>query len=241
MQPADENGLLAVLPPAVYQRLAPALKRVRLDAGDILYDAGDAVDHTWFVTSGIISLLSVTEDGDTIEATMVGREGVIGFPGITRRNGTAFRAQVQVAGEALRIKAKDLLAAINQESEFYELLLGYTHALNEQIARAIACNQFHTREQSLARWLLLVCDRTLCDSFTLTHETVAQILGVSRSGVSSAAGALQTKGLIRYARGRITILNREGLEASACECYHIVTQTISSYLPSGHPSETDRV
>lgn len=241
MQPADENGLLAVLPPAVYQRLAPGLKRVRLDAGDILYDAGDAVDHTWFVTSGIISLLSVTEDGDTIEAAMIGREGVIGFPGITRRNGTAFRAQVQVAGEALRIKAKSLQAIIKQGCEIYELLLDYTHTLSEQIAQAIVCNQFHTREQRLARWLLLANDRTLYDAFFLTHETVGQILGISRSGVSSAAGALQKKGLIRYARGRITILNREGLEASCCECYHIITQTENSHPHSKHLSEPDRV
>ncbi|MFN0086926.1 MAG: Crp/Fnr family transcriptional regulator [Blastocatellia bacterium] len=241
MQPADENGLLAVLPPAVYQRLIPALKRVRLDAGDILYDAGDAVDHAWFVTGGIVSLLSVTEDGDTIEATMIGREGVIGFPGIRRSNGTAFRARVQVAGEALRVKATSMRTAAGQGSEFYELLLHYTHSLNELIAQGAVCNRFHTREQSLARWLLLARDRTLCDSFLLTHETVAQILGVSRSGVSSAAGVLQMKGVIRYARGRITVLNRKGLEASVCECCKIVTQTINSYLPSSHPSEIDRV
>ena len=241
MQSANKNGLLAVLPPAIYQRLAPGLKRVRLDAGDILYDAGDAVDYAWFVTSGIVSLLSITEEGDSVEAAMIGREGVIGYPGIARRNGTVFRAQVQVAGEALRIKAKTLRAMIKQGCEFYELLLDYTHALNEQIAQVVVCNQFHAKEQRLARWLLLANDRTRYDAFTLTHETVAQILGMSRSGVSSAAGALQTEGLIRYARGRITILDRKGLESACCECYRIISQTISSYLPSELPSETDRV
>lgn len=236
MQFVLANGLLAALPPAVYERLAPHFERVRLEAGDILYDAGASIDYTWFITGGVVSLLSFTEDGASVEAAMVGRDSVIGFPSAVRRNGTAFRAQVQVAGRALRISAKALRAMIKQEIGFYEPLLDQALILSEQIAQEALCNQFHSTDQRLARWLLLARDRTFYDAFTLTHVTIAQILGISRSGVSSAAGLLQTKGLIRYARGRITILNHKELEASSCECYRIISQTINSYLPSSFPS-----
>jgi CRP-like cAMP-binding protein len=124
-----------------------------------------------------------------------------------------------------------LQVALKQESEIYIPLLDHTHTLNEQIAQAAVCNQFHTADQRLARWLLLALDRTRYGAFDLTHEKMAQILGVSRSGVSLAAGALQMKGLIRYARGRITLLNPEGLEISSCECYRILSRTINHLLP----------
>lgn len=234
MQSVIAHGLLADLPPVVYERLAPNLKRVRLEAGSILYDVGETIHHAWFITEGIVSMLSLTEEGESVEAVMVGRESLIGFPGAARGNGTVFRAQVQVAGEALRVSSKALRTALAEGNAFCESLFHHTHALSEQIAQAALCNQFHTTDQRLARWLLLARDRTLHDAFALTHLTLAQILGVSRSGVSSAAGLLQTKGLIRYARGRITILDLEGLKTSSCECYRTISRMVNSPLPFDH-------
>src|SRR6266498_1603561 len=242
MQFISPNELLTALPPVIYERLAPHLQRVRLEAGSVLFDVGATIDYTWrFITSGIVSLLGVTEDGASVEVAMAGRDSVSGFPGIVRKNETAFRAQVQVAGEAFRVGARVLQVALKQESEIYIPLLDHTHTLSEQIAQAAVCNQFHTSDQRLARWLLLARDSTRYGAFDLTHEAIAYILGVSRSGVSSAAGLLQMKGLIRYARGRITLLNPEGLEVFSCECYRILSRTIESMLQPDNRSPTDRV
>jgi CRP-like cAMP-binding protein len=234
MQFISPNELLTALPPVIYERLAPRLQRVRLKVGSILFDVGATIDYTWFITSGIVSLLGVTEDGASIEVAMAGRDSVIGFPWIVRKNGTAFRAQAPIAGEAPRVSASALQAAIKQESEIYVPLLDHTHTLSEQIAQATVCSQFHTTDQRLARLLLLARDRTRNGAFNITHEAMAQILCVSRSGVSLAVGALQMKGLIRYACGRITLLNPDGLEVSSCECYRILSRTIN---PSLSPEE----
>jgi CRP-like cAMP-binding protein len=231
MQFISPNELLTALPPVIYERLAPRFQRVRLEAGRILFDVGATIDHTWFITGGIASLLGVTKNGGSVELAMAGRDSVIGFTDIVRKNRAVFRAQVQVAGEAFRVGARVLQVALKQESEIYNPLLDHTHTLSEQIAQATVCNQFHTADQRLARWLLLARDRTRYGAFDLTHEAMAQILGVSRSGVSLAAGALQMKGLIRYARGRITLLNLEGLEVCSCECYRILNRTIGPLLP----------
>ncbi|MCI0392179.1 MAG: Crp/Fnr family transcriptional regulator [Acidobacteria bacterium] len=241
MQFISANGLLSALPPVIYERLEPNLQRVRLEAGGVLFEAGAPIDYTWFITSGIVSLLCVTEDGDSIEVAMAGHDSVIGFPGIVRKSEAAFRAQAPIAGEALRVSARVLQAAIRQDSQVYLPLLDHTHILYEQIAQATVCSRFHTTDQRLARWLLLARDRTRYGVFNLTHEAMARILGVSRSGVSSAAGLLQMKGLIRYARGRITLLNPEGLEVFSCECYRILSRTIKSLLLPDNWSATDRV
>ncbi len=241
MQFISPIELLTALPPVIYERLGPHLQRVRLEAGCVLFDVGATIEYTWFITSGIVSLLGVTEDGASVEVAMASCDSVIGFPGIVRKNETSFRAQVQVAGEALRVSARVLQAAIKHESQIYLPLLDHTHILSEQIAQATVCSQFHKTDQRLARWLLLARDRTRNGAFNLTHEAMAQILGVSRSGVSLAAGLLQMKGLIRYARGRITLLYPEGLEVSSCECYRILSRTVNSLLPPDNRSAIDRV
>jgi len=241
MQLISANELSTALPPYIYKRLVPHLQKARLEAGGILFDIGTPIDYTWFITSGIVSLLCVTENGDSVEVAMAGRDSVIGFPGFVRKNETAFRAQVQVAGEAYRVSAMALQASMKQGQEIYISLLDHTHKLSEQIAQSAVCNQFHTTDQRLARWLLLARDRTRYGDFNLTHEAIAQILGVSRSGVSSAAGVLQEKGLIRYTRGRITLLNPKGLEVFSCECYRILSRTINSFLPYNNRLAIDRV
>jgi CRP-like cAMP-binding protein len=235
----NENGVLAALPPAVYGLIMPSLKRVRLEAGSALYDIGSTSDHSWFITSGIISLFTTTEDGDIIEAAAVGREGVVGLSGITKRNEMAFRAQTQISGDALRIDAKTLQSMLVQESAFYKLLFEYMHTLSEQIALTVACNWFHTAEQRLARWLLMARDRVSSDAMVLTHDNMGQMLGVSRSRVSLAAGTLQKRGLIHYLRGHVSILNRGGLEDAACECYQAISQTIGCFLPPEDRSDSD--
>jgi CRP-like cAMP-binding protein len=143
----------------------------------------------------------------------------------------AFWAQAQISGEALQIGANALQDALGREKALYELLFEYSHALSEQIALTFVCNQFHKTEQRLARWLLTARDRVASDSITLTHDIMGQMLGVSRSRVSLAAGALQRKGLIHYLRGHINILNRVGLEDAACECYQAISRAIGCFLP----------
>jgi CRP-like cAMP-binding protein len=238
---ANENGVLSALTPAVYARLSPSLKMVRLEAGSALYDVGGTSNYAWFITSGIVSLLTTTEAGKIIEAAAVGREGVVGLSGITKRNGMAFWAQVQISGEALRIDTKTLQRMLEREVAFYKPFFEYTHSLSEQIALTLACDWFHTPEQRLARWLLMAQDRVSSDSMVLTHDNMGQMLGVSRSRVSVAAGTLQKKGLIHYLRGRIDIPNRDGLEKAACECYEAISRTICRFLPPESRLAPDRV
>src|SRR5215471_17617922 len=232
MQFISPSELLTALPPVIYERLAPHLQRVRLEAGSVLFDVGATIDYTWFINRGIVSLLGVTKDGGSVELAMAGCNSVIGFTEIVRKNRAVFRAQVQIAGEAFRVGARVLQVALKQESEIYIPLLDHTHTLSEQIAQAAVCNQFHTADQKLALWLLLARDRTRYGAFDLTHESMAQILGVSRSGINLAAGLLQMKGLIRYVRGRITLLNPEGLESLSREWYRILSRTTNSMLSS---------
>ena len=227
----NANGVLAALTPAVYARLTPNLKRVRLHAGSALYDIGSTSNHAWFITSGIVSLLTTTEAGEIIEAAAIGREGVVGLSGITKRSGMAFWAQVQISGEALQIDTRTLQSMLEREIAFYRPLFEYTHALSEQIALTLACNWFHTPEQRLARWLLMAQDRISSSSMVLTHDSMGQMLGVSRSRVSVAAGTLQKNGLIHYLRGHINIMNRRGLEDAACECYQAISRTVGCFLP----------
>jgi len=235
----NENGVLAALPPAVYELILPSLKRVRLEAGSFLYNIGSTSDHAWFITSGIVSLLTTTEAGQIIEAAAIGREGVVGLSGIAKRNGMACWAQVQISGEALQIGAKTLQDMLGQESAFYKSLFEYTHTLSEQIALTVACNRFHYTEQRLARWLLTAQDRVSSHTIVLTHDNMGQMLGVSRSRVTIAAGALQKSGLIHYSRGHIDILNRKGLEDAACECYQAIIRTIGCFLSPEDRSTTD--
>jgi CRP-like cAMP-binding protein len=200
--------------------------------GSILFDVGATIDYTWFITSGIVSLPGATEDGASFEVAMAGRDGAIGFPGILSKSGMAFRAQAPIAGATRRVGASASQATIKQESEIYVPLLDHTHTLSEQIAQAIVCSQFHTTDQRFARWLLLVRDRTRNGAFNIMimREAMAQLLGVSRSIVSLAAGELRIEGLIRYARDRITLLDTEGLEISSCECHRILSRTINPLL-----------
>lgn len=224
------NGLLSALPRAEYERLAPHLEMVRLTPGKILYNAGETVRHAYFLKGGMVSLLSTTEDGRTIEVGMIGSEGMAGVPLILRSSAAPYQVMVQLAGNALRVRGEALREEFDRGGKLQDLLLRYTHSLLIQVAQSAACNSFHTVEQRLCRWLLVGRDRVQADTLQLTQEFLSHMLGVQRTSVTLIAGALQQEGLIRHSRGRITILDRRGLEAASCECYRRVREGVSQFL-----------
>jgi CRP-like cAMP-binding protein len=225
-----ENKLLSAMPRLEFERLRSHLELVNLPHGKVLTEAGDTVRHTYFITDGMISLIATTKEGQSVEVAMVGREGVVGMSSVLRTRTTSLRAKVQIAAVAWRISAEALRSEVKHCGSLHELMGCYTHTLVVQIAHSVACNLFHTTNQRLARWLLLAHDCVGEDSFDLTHEDISEMLGVSRSGVSTAAGALQRKGMISYSRGRINILDRRGLEGVACDCYEAISGEMDSYL-----------
>lgn len=224
------NRLLAALPRAEFDRLALHLHQVKLSGNSVLYDTGDEVRRAYFLQSGVVSLISVTEDDKSLEAGLVGCEGMVGIPGILRYRRAPFRAVVQVAGEALSVDAKVLRREFKRGGELQEFILCFTHTLVSQFARSNVCNRFHTVEKRLARWLLMIHDRARGDTYYLTHTFISDMLGAARTDVTKAAGALQDAGLIRYRRGAITVLDQEGLEATACACYHALKEEVEQFI-----------
>lgn len=227
---ALNNRLLAALPHAELERLFPHLHQVKLSVNETLYDAGDEVRRAYFIQSGVVSLASITEDEELVEAGMVGYEGMVGIPSILRYRRATFRAVVQMRGEALSLDAGVLRREFKQGGELQEIILCFTHTLVSQFAHSIVCNRFHTIEKRLARWLLMMRDRAHSNTFHLTHEFISYILGTARTDVTKAAGALQDAGLIRYRRGAITILDDEGLEAVSCACYRLSKEETDQFV-----------
>ncbi|MBA3804974.1 MAG: Crp/Fnr family transcriptional regulator [Acidobacteria bacterium] len=225
-----DNRLLAALPREEYERLSPHLELVRLIPGKILYNVGDAVRYAYFPKGGMVSLLSTTESGRTIEIGMVGNEGMTGIPIILRCDAAPYQVMVQLAGNAQRVKRDALKAEFNRGGRLQELLLRYTHALLTQIAQSAACNRFHTVEARLCRWLLVSRDRVQTDTLHLTQEFLSYMLGVPRTSVTAVARQLQERRLISYRRGKIVILDRTGIEVASCECYRLVREEIKCLL-----------
>lgn len=225
-----ENQLLAALPAHEYARLRPHLEAVRLAQGKVLFEAGDAVRHAYFPLSAIASLLSMTESGETVEVAMVGFEGMVGVTAVLRVGVTPYRCMVQIPGDALRVRADALRAQCAGGGRLQELLLRYTYALLAQVSQSAVCNRFHTVEARFGRWLLMLRNRVRSDTFHLTQEFIAHMLGTPRTVVTAAANRMQDAGFIRYKRGRITILDRPGLESAACECYEAVLRELTDFL-----------
>lgn len=217
-----ENQLLAALPLSEYQRLVPNLEKVSLSLQQVIYEPGEPIRHVYFPHQAIVSLVSTMSDGSTVEVGLVGKEGMVGLPVIWGGSTTTTRAFVQMADSGIRMKASLLKTEFERGGQLQSLLLRYMQALHTQISQTAACNRLHMVEARLARWLLSVHDRMQTDSFPLTQEFISQMLGTRRAGVTEAAGVLSDAGMIRYTRGRITILNRKELEATTCECYGIV-------------------
>jgi CRP-like cAMP-binding protein len=218
------NRLLARLPPAEYQRLLPRLKLVPLELKHVLYEAGSAIDYAYFPNRGVVSALTVMEDGRAIEVATVGDEGMAGLPLLVGAKTTPNRVIVQVSGDAMRMGANVLMEEVSRDTPLRRLLVLYHSAFQVQVSQAVACNGLHSVHQRCCRWLLMTQDRAHSDVFPMTHEFLAEMLGVRRSTVSEVLEPFQKKGLIRYNRGKCTVLDREGLKAGSCECYRRINE-----------------
>ena len=229
-QSPDQNHLLAALPPEEFARLAPCLEPVVLRLGDFLYGPDEQLRHAYFPTTAIVSLHYVTESGESAETAGVGNEGVVGIALFMGGNTTSSSAVVQTAGLGYRLEARLLKEEFDRGGFVQKLLLRYTQALMTQMSQTAACNRHHSIEQQLCRWLLLTLDRAPTSEMIITQELVAYMLGVRREGITEAAGKLQDAGYIRYRRGHLTVLKREGLETRACECYAVVKEEFARLL-----------
>lgn len=213
------NSVLAAMPRKEYQRLVAGLEPVSLTFGDVLYEPGDSIRYIYFPSDCLISLLTQIEDRMALEVGLVGSEGMVGIPLALGINTSSVRALVQGTGTAMRMEAGRFQLEFKQSPSLQRELYRYTHLLMAQFTQTAACNRFHVVEARLARWLLMTRDRVRSDQFHLTHEFLADMLGVQRVGVTNAASALRKRKLIDYSRGNITILDRKGLKAASCVCY----------------------
>jgi CRP-like cAMP-binding protein len=226
-----QNRLLAALPDKEWSLWLPHLEPVELPLGTVIYESGGKLTHVHFPTSAIISLLYVMENGGSAEIAVVGYEGVVGISLFMGGETTPSRAVVQSAGTGFRLKASLVMEEFNKAGPVLHLLLRYTQALITQMAQTAVCNRHHALDQQLCRWLLLSLDRLRTNELVMTQELIANMLGVRREGVTEAAGRLDKAGLIRYQRGRITVLDRPGLEQRTCECYAVVRREYDRLLP----------
>ena len=224
------NRVLGGLSRKEYARIAPDLVQVTLKPGQVLYEPGAVMQWAYFPETAIISILSQAEDGTSIEVSLVGNEGAIGIPIVLRSLALPYQVVVQGPGTAWRIKADVLRKEFDRCGPLHKLLLHYVHTLIVQLAQSSACNRFHSTRQRLCRWLLASEDLSGSSELRSTQEFLSQMLGVNRGSANQAASSLQRTGLIRYRRGRITILNRAGLETAACECYRIIRSEFERFF-----------
>jgi CRP-like cAMP-binding protein len=224
------NRLLGALSPREYARLVPHLETVPLTLGATLFDVGQTINEVYFPTRGVLSLLTLLHGGTSIEVGLIGPEGMAGLPAFLDAGFGTARCIVQVPGEALRLPAEVLRQHLRPGRRLHVMLLRYTHGFLTQMMQSIACNSLHPVEKRLCRWLLMVHGRALLDQFPLTHEFIAAMLGVRRASVTEVAQELRRAGLIRYSRGQVTVVDRPGLEANACECYHAADAEMNRVL-----------
>ena len=213
------NKILRNLPQSESNRISEHLEQIHFDQGTTVYAAGDAVRYAYFPTRGLLSLVSTTESGYSVELAMVGNEGMVGLSVISKMGISPYEVVTRLETDALRIKATVLQEEFEKGGELQHLMLGYVSMLLAQLSQTSLCHRFHSIEEALSRWLLAVQDRVCSDTLNLTQESISAALGAPRTSVTTAAGALQRAGLIRYSRGKIWIVNRRELEAKSCECY----------------------
>ena len=226
-----ENHLLAQLPQAERDRWFPQLELIDMPLGKVLYEAGVTLKYVYFPTTAIISLLYVMENGASAEIAVVGNEGIVGISLFMGGESTPSRGVVQSAGKGYRLAAQPMKNEFNKAGPVLHLLLRYTQALITQMSQTAVCNRHHSLDQQLCRWLLLSLDRLQGSELVMTQELIANMLGVRREGVTEAALKLQKAGLIQYARGHITVLDRNGLQKRCCECYGVVKKEYDRLLP----------
>jgi len=225
-----QNHLLAALPEADFERLRPHLELVPMPLGEALYESGGRLQHVYFPTTAIVSLLYVMEDGASAEIAVVGNDGILGISLFMGGETTPSRAVVQSAGFGYRLRSQVIKTEFSRAGALMHLLLRYTQALITQMAQTAVCNRHHSLEQQLCRWLLLSLDRLESSQLNMTQELIANMLGVRREGVTEAAGKLQREGMISYNRGHITVLDRPALERTSCECYAVVKKEFDRLL-----------
>ncbi len=225
-----ENRLLAALPRKEYDRLHPHLEKVSLPLREILYEPNGPIPHVYFPLDGVVSLVIIMDSGFSLEVGIIGNEGMVGTPVFLGCQTSMTRAISQVAGDALRVETKEFQEEMLRRGALYSLAQRSTQAMINQISQSTVCNHRHSVKKRLCRWLLMSHDRVGTDEVPLTHEFLAQMLGVRRPTITAAAGSLQTAGLIRYHRGSVTILDRKGMEAASCECYGVVAAELDRLL-----------
>ena len=234
-QVAIGNKILSALPTEQFVRLIPHLTQVRLERDEVIYLTGDQIRYVYFPISGLMSLLSTTTTGSTVEVAMVGNEGIVGLPVILKNRMIPYEVTVQTETDAYRIKAEDLQLEFDRGEALHELILRYLNVLIAEISQSALCHRFHTVEKALGRWLLMAQDRLNTESLNLTQEIISHALGVPRTGVTMAAGALQRAGLIRYSRGKIMIVDRRRLEEQSCECFRIMHKELNHFITEVRP------
>jgi CRP-like cAMP-binding protein len=227
----EQNRLLAALPDGVRERLCPHLVSVQMPFGEVLYEQGCRSKYVYFPTTSIVSLLHVTADGATTEAAMVGKEGLVGVVQLLGGETTTGRANVQNSGHGFRLEAHLLEDEFNRGGPLMHLLMRYTQALITLKSLMAVCYRFHSVQQQLSCWLLMNLDRLPSNELIMTQEVIATMLGIRRESVAVAASKLQLDGLILHRRGHVTILDRPGLEAQACECYKVIKNEFDRLLP----------
>jgi CRP-like cAMP-binding protein len=226
------NRLLGLLPDETLRRWLPKLELVDLPSGKVLYESGEKPQHVYFPLDAIVSLLYMTEDGNSIELVVVGNEGLVGIALFMGGGSVRHRAVVRSAGRGFRVNAQTLVADFEHCHEVTSVLLRYTQALITQTAQTAVCNRHHTVDQQLCRWLLMSLDRLPGNEIQITQESIAHMLGVRREGITEAAFKMQKAGLISYYRGHIKVLDRAGLERRTCECYSVVKREYDRLIPA---------
>ena len=233
----DRNRLLAALPAAEFERLAPHLQLVALPLGEMLYEPGAQLQHAYFPASAIVSLHYVMESGASASVAGVGNEGMLGVSLFMGGDTTPSSAVVQTAGDAYRLERRLLKQEFDRSGPAQRLLLRYTQALMTQMSQTAVCNRHHSVEQQLCRWLLVTLDRLPSDKVVMTQEMVAGMLGVRRESIAEAAGKLQQAGVVQSRRGHLAVLERAGLEARVCECYAVVKHEFARLLSDVRPRQ----
>jgi CRP-like cAMP-binding protein len=226
-----QNRLLVALPSRALKRLMPELEHIRCPSGEVLLDADSSLDHIYFPDSGVISMVAVYANGSTIEMATVGREGCTGVEAVFGDKHSSARLLVQIPGTAARMRRASFARAMASMPSFRNLMYAYVHAFLEQVLVSVACSGGHTLKQRLARWLLMMRDRSDEDRLPITQDILAAMLGVQRPSVTIAARELEGDGLIKRGRRQVAIVDRQGLIEAACECYQLIRTRTASYLP----------
>lgn len=217
-----QNRLLSIMPAEEMEMIKPHLEPISYSPSTIINQVGDTIRHVYFPNNGMVSLLSVTEQGHAVEVGYVGSEGLVGLSVILGRNEMPYQAMVQVASDGYRLEAKWLLKLFQKHGVFHDEVLRYVYFIVKQLSQTCVCNHFHNIEARLCRWLAVMCERSENNYLLLTQEFLANMLGVQRTSVGMIANHLQSQGIIKYRRGKVEVIDLESLRASACECYQVI-------------------